>query len=128
MLDLIIKNGKVFDPEKGFLDLEVGIQDGKIKALGSNLSDAKEVLDAGGKIVMPGVIDPHIHLGIFNDFAHRRIQSARSIHLNDDEFGITLCRSFQRTIDVIIRCRAYSIFDAQLYDWTRNAVSRKAAE
>ncbi len=90
MLDLIIKNGKVFDPEKGFLDLEVGIQDGKIKELGSNLSDAKEVLDAGGKIVMPGVIDPHIHLGIFNDFAHECEHETRAALAG----GVTTCGIF----------------------------------
>ena len=67
MLDLKIINGKVFIPGSGFFNLEVGIKDGKIAALGNSqdMSDASEILDAGGNIVMPGVIDPHIHLGYF---------------------------------------------------------------
>lgn len=90
MYDLIIKNGKVFIPEKGFLDLEVGIKDGKIAALENNLSDSKEVLDAAGNIVMPGVIDPHIHLGIFNDFAHECEHETRAALAG----GVTTCGVF----------------------------------
>jgi len=71
MLDLKITNGRVFVPGGGFFDLELGIKEGRIAILGSpnGLPDAAETLDAGKNIVMPGVIDPHIHLGIFNDFA-----------------------------------------------------------
>jgi dihydropyrimidinase len=69
MLDLKVANGNVFIPGAGFFGTEVGVKDGKIVMLGAGLSDAARTLDAGGKTVMPGVIDPHIHLGIFNDFA-----------------------------------------------------------
>ena len=71
MLGLKIINGRVFVPGSGFFDLDVGVSDGKITALceTGGLPEAEETVDALGKIVMPGVIDPHIHLGIFNDFA-----------------------------------------------------------
>lgn len=71
MLDLKITNGNVFIPGAGFFELEVGVKDGKVAMLGSgnDLPEAARTLDAGGRTVMPGVIDPHIHLGIFNDFA-----------------------------------------------------------
>ena len=71
MLDLKIINGRVFIPGGGFFDLELGIKEGRIAILGSpnGLPDAAETLDAGKNIVMPGVVDPHIHLGIFGDFA-----------------------------------------------------------
>jgi dihydropyrimidinase len=90
MLDLIIRNGKVFNPEKGFLDVEVGIKDGKIAEIGKNLSGAAEVLDASGNIVMPGVIDPHIHLGIFNDFAVECEHETRAALAG----GVTTCGLF----------------------------------
>lgn len=90
MLDLVIKNGKVFIPEKGFLNLEIGIKDGKIQQLGENLPDAREVLDAAGNIVMPGVIDPHIHLGIFNDFAYECEHETRAALAG----GVTTCGVF----------------------------------
>jgi len=70
MLDLKIINGKVFIPECGFFDLDLGIKDGKIAMLGSpgSVPEAVETIDAAGNLVIPGVIDPHIHLGIFGDF------------------------------------------------------------
>ena len=71
MLNIKITNGKVFIPGSGFFNLEVGIKDGKIAVLSDpgSLPEASQTIDAKGRIVMPGVIDPHIHLGIFADFA-----------------------------------------------------------
>ncbi len=69
MLDLKIANGKVFIPGSGFYDLDMGVKDGKVVLLSENeMPEANEVLDANGKIIAPGFIDPHIHLGIFEDF------------------------------------------------------------
>jgi len=71
MLDLAITNGKVFIPGSGFFELTVGVKNGKIASLtepGAPV-EAKKTLDAGGNYVTPGFIDPHIHLGIFGDFA-----------------------------------------------------------
>ncbi|RLC27331.1 MAG: hydantoinase [Deltaproteobacteria bacterium] len=71
MLDLKVVGGRVFVPGAGFFDLAIGVKDGKIVSMGNadELPEAGETIDAGGKTVMPGIIDPHIHLGIFNDFA-----------------------------------------------------------
>jgi len=71
MLDLAITNGKVFIPGSGFFELNVGVKDGKIASLTApdEPLEAKKTVDAGGKYVTPGFIDPHIHLGIFGDFA-----------------------------------------------------------
>ena len=66
MLDLIIKGGQVVTPQ-GVGDLEVAIQDGKIATIaypGVLGAEAKEVIDASGKIVLPGGIEPHTHIGI----------------------------------------------------------------
>ena len=61
MLDLLIKNGKVvLDSGAAFVD--VGVRDGKIVSLGENLGEAREVIDAQGLIVMPGMVDPHAHI------------------------------------------------------------------
>jgi dihydropyrimidinase len=70
MLELKLANGRAFIPEGGFFELEIGISGGKIAALGSpgQLPEAKNTIDAKGKTIIPGVIDPHIHLGIFSDF------------------------------------------------------------
>ncbi len=72
MLDLNVVNGKVFIPGGGFFDLSVGIKAGKVVVLSSpdETTEAAQTVDAGGNFVIPGCIDPHIHLGIFNDFAY----------------------------------------------------------
>lgn len=65
MLDLKIVNGKVVSPEWGVIRAGIGVKDGKVSvlALESPLPEAAWVLDAKGRVVLPGFIDPHIHLG-----------------------------------------------------------------
>lgn len=67
-MKLLIKGGRVIDPASG-KDKKgsVYIEDGKIK---SHPADTKkiesekgvEIIDAGGKIVAPGLVDIHVHL------------------------------------------------------------------
>src|SRR4051812_44538287 len=40
---------------------DVGIRDGKVAALGIDLRQATETVDASGKLVLPGGIDSHVH-------------------------------------------------------------------
>ncbi len=66
MLDLIIRGGQVVTPQ-GVGDLEIGVQDGRIAAVahpGVLPQEAQRVIDASGKIVLPGGIEPHTHIGI----------------------------------------------------------------
>ena len=59
--DTIIQGGTVVTASDT-LACDVGISAGKIAALGANLGDAKEIVDASGKLVLPGGIDSHVHL------------------------------------------------------------------
>ncbi len=66
MLDLVITGGQVVTSE-GVRELDVGVRAEKIAALGwpSTLTaDVGRVVDARGKIVIPGGIEPHAHIGI----------------------------------------------------------------
>jgi len=64
MYDLLLKAGRVIDPEQG-LDavMDVAFQDGKVAALGPDLGhEAREVRKVAGRIVTPGLIDMHSHV------------------------------------------------------------------
>src|SRR3954464_10248477 len=59
--DTIIRGGTVATASDTFA-CDVGISGEKITALGSNLGDAREIVDARAKLVLPGGIDSHVHL------------------------------------------------------------------
>jgi formylmethanofuran dehydrogenase subunit A len=66
MLDVIIRGGLVVTPED-VGERDIGIQDGKIVAVawpGTLLTDTGRVIEAQGKIVLPGGIEPHAHIGM----------------------------------------------------------------
>lgn len=63
--DLLIRGGRVVDPSQDIDAVrDVAISAGKIAKVESNIpsSQAREVIDAGGKIVTPGLIDIHTHV------------------------------------------------------------------
>ncbi len=64
-LDLIIKGGRVIDPSQkldGIFD--VALRDGKIARLEKDIpaDHSRQVIDATGKLVTPGLIDVHTHI------------------------------------------------------------------
>ena len=62
-IDLIIKGGRVIDPSLRVDAIaDVAIADGRIVAVAPDISaDAPEVIDATGKLVVPGLLDVHSH-------------------------------------------------------------------
>ena len=67
---IAIKNGTVWTITDGVIENgTILVEDGKIKAVGPDLEIPKNarVIDAAGKIVMPGLIDAHCHVGLFPD-------------------------------------------------------------
>ena len=64
MPQILLKNGLIIDPsQKIFKTGSVAIHDGKIAAIGKDISEAKaeKVLNMEGKIITPGLIDIHCH-------------------------------------------------------------------
>jgi allantoinase len=60
--DLCIANARVVD-EHGEFYGAIGIHDGKIAALLAGPPDAPaaETIDAGGRVLLPGLVDAHVH-------------------------------------------------------------------
>jgi len=64
--DLVIKGGRVLDPGRQVDRVaDVAIEGGRIRAIQPNIAiaDAADVFDARDKIVTPGLIDLHVHVG-----------------------------------------------------------------
>lgn len=59
--DLIIKNGTVILENESRV-VDIAVADGKIAAIGENLGEAKQIMDAAGLIVSPGMVDAHTHI------------------------------------------------------------------
>lgn len=58
--DLVILNGRVMDPETMFDAIaNLGIKDGRIRAITKEKITGKETIDATGLVVAPGFIDTH---------------------------------------------------------------------
>lgn len=60
-LDLVIKSDKIFTDGR-LIDGYIGIKNGIIVAISKEKLEANEVIDAEGKMVLPGTVDPHVHI------------------------------------------------------------------
>jgi len=65
MFDVIVRGGTVVDGSgaPGFLG-DVAVKDGKIAAVGQVSGETRHVVDATGRVVAPGFIDPHTHFDV----------------------------------------------------------------
>lgn len=63
--DLVVRNARLVLPETGPMEAGLVVRDGRIVELVSSHEEppAAEILDAKGRVVLPGLIDPHIHYG-----------------------------------------------------------------
>jgi predicted amidohydrolase YtcJ len=64
-VDTLFVNGSVFDGYRHRPGWSVGVQAGRIAAIGADLSDLRdsrtEVVDLAGGLLLPGFVDAHIH-------------------------------------------------------------------
>ena len=60
--DLLIKGGRIVTPESTY-EADIAVRDGLILSCGdpTTMPRASEVIDAGGRFVLPGAIDSHVH-------------------------------------------------------------------
>ena len=62
-VDLVLYNGKIYTP-KGFVEAAIAIEKGRIFKIAkeTNLPKASSKINVNGHIVLPGLIDSHVHL------------------------------------------------------------------
>lgn len=84
-LDYLIINGSYPDFEKNQLvKSNIGVRNGKITYLGSDLPKAAEIIDAEGKVVSPGFVDIHMHEEDFAGEGHNFVIAQMML-----EMGVT---------------------------------------
>jgi len=93
--DTAVLNGTVVIPYVGAVRCDVGVRDGRIAALADSIAsgDAEVVVDARGKLVLPGAVDSHFHIGIYRDLA----TDAKSETASALAGGVTTVLSYFRT-------------------------------
>jgi dihydroorotase-like cyclic amidohydrolase len=93
--DSAVVNGTVVIPYHGAVRCDIGIRGGRIAALADEIapSEADEALDARGRLVMPGAIDGHFHLGIYRPLEDDVATETRSSLVG----GVTSVISYFRT-------------------------------
>jgi imidazolonepropionase-like amidohydrolase len=66
---LVIKGGTIMTPDKVIEQGSVLINEGKIAQVGKDIAvpAGAKVVEAGGKFIIPGMIDAHCHTGVFAD-------------------------------------------------------------
>ncbi len=80
MKDLLIKNGIITTHDKQYVG-DILISDGKIKEIGKKLiisGNNFETIDATGLLILPGGVDPHVHMSL---------RSGKAISSDDFETG-----------------------------------------
>lgn len=80
-MELLIKNGSVYDPINGVKGdrMDISIKDGKIV---DKVSSEAAKIDAGGRLVMPGGVDAHSHI------AGAKVNLGRLMRPEDSRAGI----------------------------------------
>jgi dihydropyrimidinase len=67
MWDLVVSGGTVVGP-RGLAELDIAVEGTVIAAVGRDLGPSRRRIDGRGRVALPGLVDPHVHLGIQRPF------------------------------------------------------------
>lgn len=108
-MSILIKNGRVITASDDYV-ADIFMEGETISAIGKNISnDADTVIDATGKFVFPGGIDPHVHLDMpfMGTFSSDNYETGTLAALHG---GTTM------VIDFILQTQGKSLHNA-LHEW-----------
>ena len=96
LLDLVIKNVRVVRPKRNAVDLlDIGIKDGKFARIAPDIrpEDAKQVVDGKNQLAFPGLVDAHMHVGIYHPLAQDAVTESKAAAMG----GVTSSLNYIRT-------------------------------
>src|SRR5918911_4816053 len=78
--DILITNAAAVIPRVGIIQTNIMIENGKIKSLTKSIDNihCSKIINANGKYVLPGVIDPHTHYGVYTPIDEAAQTESRS--------------------------------------------------
>ena len=79
--DLLIRNVRMVRPHgDAVYEADIAIADGKFVAVASSLDakNAKRLYDGKGRLAFPGVVDAHMHTGIYSPLAEDAVSESRA--------------------------------------------------
>ena len=79
--DLLIKNVRVVRPQGNTVhESDIGIKDGRFFRVSPDLKvkDATSVHDGKGFLALPGVVDAHMHTGIYSPLVEDAVSESRA--------------------------------------------------
>jgi len=93
--DTVIRNVLVARPNRPAPEaLEIGIRDGKFAAVAPALeAGGAEVIDGGGLLAFPGLVDAHMHIGIYQELERDAVSESRAAAMG----GVTTSVNYIRT-------------------------------
>src|SRR5205823_5614159 len=96
LYDLLIKNVRVVRPHGNAVhEGDIAIKDGKFArvAPGIDPAQAKQVQDGRGLLAFPGVVDAHMHSGIYSPLAEDAVSESKAAAMG----GVTSSLNYFRT-------------------------------
>ena len=119
-MSVLIKNGRIVTATDDY-HADIYVNDDKIDLIGKNLQlDADVVVDAAGKLVIPGGIDPHTHLEL--PFGGTTTSDTFETGTRAAAFGGTTC-----IIDFAVQMKGQSSLEA-LETWHAKAAGETAID
>jgi len=90
--DLLIRNVRVVRPSS-VEDADIAIAGERFAKVGRNLGEAKHVYDGKGWLAFPGVVDAHMHTGIYSPLEEDAVSESRAAA----QGGVTSSLNYFRT-------------------------------
>ncbi|MEE9256548.1 MAG: dihydropyrimidinase [bacterium] len=123
-LDLLVTGGTIVSGH-GRQEAALGVREGRVACVGApeSMPAAEEVLEVPGKLIFPGVVDPHVHFRAFST----HIDSLSDVARSAAHGGVTTMVAFatgeenETMLSTLQRVReegeAESVIDFSLHAW-----------